>query len=202
MVLHVHRCILHRDVCATQGNWGLQQVGSRGEECPVLIRKEEGCEVMGMDERAGDSREIRTLTWKPRRTVRSWWGWHWPSGRSERASTRPTPWKFRAGKFPEFPRNVEFLSTRAPQASPAPCVNVQECVCHGREEESRAHLVQKPCICWFLHSSPPVEGPDSGKDLETTYLEQVVAKPVFISFSVFLKYHTSVVFSVILSSYF
>ena len=25
----------------------------------------------GMDERAGDSREIRTLTWKPGRTVRS-----------------------------------------------------------------------------------------------------------------------------------
>lgn len=59
-----------------------------------------------------------------------------------------------------------------------------------------------PAVAGFLHSSPSVEGLDSRKDLETTYLEQVIAKPVFISLSVFLKYHTSTIFSVILSSYF
>ena len=40
-----------------------------------------------------------------------------------------------------------------------------------------------PAFAGFLHSGPS-KGPDCREDLETTYLEQVIAQPVFISLRV------------------
>lgn len=50
-----------------------------------------------------------------------------------------------------------------------------------------------PVFAIFLHSVSSKNGPDSRQDLEATYLEQITAKPVFISLCVcVLNYHTSI----------
>lgn len=70
--------------------------------------------------------------------------------------------------------------------------------CEGREQGSEPFYLLgsgTPAFAGFLHSSPSIKSPDSRKDLKTTYLEQVIAKPVFISLCVCTYvYHISIAF--------
>lgn len=127
--------------------------------------------------------------WKPGRTMALkmalaiWLEW--------RSQDTPDSSKFRARKGLEFTSNVGLVSTGAFWASvlPLPCYSAW--VSERGVRRRRAGLGDLPPTWFrdsyfvgFLHSGSSIKGPDSRKDLETTYSGQTIAKPVFISLCV------------------